>query len=135
MSSIDNLAVNDIVSLRLIPALIYGAEHTNLTFMGEISSEITNAYGVVAAEEHQKVYNQLPDGVPDDPKAYPWLVFKRLSGDFLVIGKPWIEEGSLTIEGETTVWVVEIPGTYITSERIRSALNSIGEYNFTISQK
>lgn len=129
------LAVNDIVSFRLIPATIYGAEHKNLTYMGSISSEMTNLHGVVAEEEHRRVYSQLPSTVPDDPKAYPWLVFKRQSGDFLVIGEPWIEENSLAVAGETTVWEYTIVGNNATRQRVEDALRSVGVYNFTVQRK
>jgi len=121
----------DRCDFRLIPATIYGAEQKNMKFVGTLAAEMTTHYQVVASEAHRQVYPYLPDTVPDDETAYPWWVFKRPSGDLLVVGMSWIEDNSLIIHGDTQVYRYTVTGSYSVQTRAQAALRDAGVFNYT----
>ncbi|MNP71325.1 hypothetical protein D3C76_1676970 [compost metagenome] len=46
-------------------------------------------------EKHVNVYPSLPAGTPDDPTAYMYVRIQHPSGEFEILGLPWIRESTI----------------------------------------
>lgn len=130
------LVVNKVYSMSIHPERLYGTELTDVTFKGRVDASLVSVYGIIPSEEHRKVYSTLPDGTPNNANQYSWLVFEDLSGNRIVIGEPWIVDGSVAGGDDIDVWdITDIKGDSETPLRIQRALSSLGIYEYTLKKR
>lgn len=122
------------ITFQVYPASIYGDIFRNATPTDLVSANTASRWGIDPEAEHAKVYPLLPSGtVPDDARAYKWLVLKLEDDTERVIGLPWIKVDSIvvvdTVNAKVTVPAIGSGDV----EKIRLALSSAGFNNFTIT--
>lgn len=129
------LVVGKVYSFTLYPERIYGTNIKDATFIGRVHADMVSAFGIVASEEHKLAYSSLPNGVPNDAYQYSWLAFTTVAGNRLIIGEPWVVAGSVLGGADVDIWSISgISGDSTTPAKIKSALNAIGIYDFTVSK-
>lgn len=76
---------------------------------------------------HYQVYGLLPpDTVPNDAKAYYYLIVKMSSGELQAVGLPWIITDSIQLKGSLTAKVIIHNVNAHSADDIRQALSANG---------
>lgn len=128
-----SLSKGAVVSFDVYPTLFLGTHHASLTYLGSIDSSLVSGFGTDPVEAHQRAYSSLPAGTPDDPTAYEWLLFRRLSGEVVVFGEPWIDESTLTVAMGNLIYRVDINAPDGKAPLIKEALYGVNLRDFTIT--
>ena len=126
---IDDLAINNLYSFDIYPTLLIGSQLKRLKYVGRVTARNTRFYGIVAKEEFDNVYDQLPAGVVDDAEQHAWLLFESASGDTVVLCQPWIDESTIIAESSEQVYTFRVKGNSDVPVQVRYALNAIGIYD------
>lgn len=104
---INEVKLGDIISLN-----IYGVGLNNIV-SAEVVAFTTGKYlsnKPAAALNHANIYPTIADNanIPDNYQAYDYIQLKRVDGDVIEIGKPWIIPLSVTRQERVTA-LVAIP--------------------------
>lgn len=97
--SIAHLVIGNKVSFELWPATIIGTRFNNAVVKGTFTYDVASSFTDVAAQ-HANVFSTLPNGTPNDPAQYEYVMVQLENGQKEVLGIPWIKES--TIELQTT---------------------------------
>lgn len=84
-----NLMIGNVYNLRLRGGVILGEEVRSVKLVEKTSYERALKYMNIPAM-HQALYKFLPEGTPNNPKKYEYLVFKTQSGNDLCYAEPWL---------------------------------------------
>jgi hypothetical protein len=108
MTTISDLQVNQKISFEVYPSAQLGNVFKNVTYCGEFDAQLAQTLGEAIYPAHANVYPSLPAGVPNDPTQYSWIRIKFDSGEYAVIGSPWIRAGTIVIsEGSTATLIFQ----------------------------
>ncbi len=87
-------------SFRVFPNIIKD-DFTDVKILSVLNYEAASGYNL--AEMHARVYPTLPAGVPNDYRAYDYLMIRFPNEKIDVIGIPWIDETSVAIHSTTDI--------------------------------
>lgn len=95
MATQDLLIPKSTVSFSVYPAAALPSSYKNVKVLGIIDDTTARALGLSVQEKHVNVYPSLPAGTPDDPTAYMYVRIQHPSGEFEILGLPWIRESTI----------------------------------------
>ncbi|MND14819.1 hypothetical protein D3C87_1396810 [compost metagenome] len=95
MATQEKLKAKDTVSFSVYPTAVLPSSYKNVKVLGIIDDTTARALGLSVEEKHVNVYNSLPIGTPDDPTAYLYVRIQHPSGEFEILGLPWIRESTI----------------------------------------
>lgn len=98
----DYLKNRNVVSFEVYPAAVLGNRFDNVKVEGVFGSKIAKNY-IDPEAMHINVYPTLPNGVPDDPDMYDYVLLKHTNGSYSVLGIPWIREDTIEIYQKGTL--------------------------------
>lgn len=133
LMKLQNLDIDAVYSMSVYPRTIIGEKLSRVKFCGRVNARGVRFYGIVAQEYHDKVYSQLPEGTPDDPNQYGWLIFETTQGDTVVVGETWIDADTIVKDSEETTFTFRVKGDNFTPQRVRHALTAIGIYDLEVT--
>ena len=84
-----NFKLGNIYNVRLRGGVILGEQVKNVTLVEKTSYERALKYLNIPAM-HQAIFKFLPEGTPNNPKKYEYLVFKTATGNEICYAEPWI---------------------------------------------
>lgn len=85
------------------------------------------------AQTHAVVYPYLPQGTPNDYKAYQYLIVQLDGGSISAVGIPWIIEGSLKVIGTIDINVTIYDKGITDVDTLKRILTQNGFTNFAIT--
>jgi hypothetical protein len=95
MATQDLLIPKSTVSFSVYPAAALPSSYKNVKVLAIIDDTTARALGHSVQEKHVNVYPSLPAGTPDDPTAYMYVRIQHPSGEFEILGLPWIRESTI----------------------------------------
>ena len=122
-----NDLVGKVVSFQLYPSAIVTDNFTNVKIVATSTHEGVSDK-ISPARLHNMVYATLPEGTPNDYKAYKYLLIKRQDNTITAIGVPWIKENTVTVVGSVELVVTVRNKTIDDVDGLRRVLM---ENNFT----
>lgn len=129
MSSL--FTVNSKYNFEVFPVQILGVDFKNVVVLGVITADIAQNFLDIDAV-HVQVYPYLPQGTPNDPRSYDYVMIKSLSGEKTVLGIPWINADTI-INVESGIIAVQISNVNSQDiQRVSDALIANGFNQFTI---
>ena len=84
-----NFKLGNTYNVRLRGGVILGEQVKNVTLVEKTSYERALKYLNIPAM-HQAIFKFLPEGTPNNPKKYEYLVFKSATGKEICYAEPWI---------------------------------------------
>lgn len=125
--------VNKLVySFDVYPSTIIGNDFKNVTVLGIVGYEQAIRDADIPAI-HANVYPLLPQGTPEDPTQYDYLLVRTSAGRNTVLGIPWINlETVQLVESRKMSIVLDGVGS-VDVDRVRSILVANGYNNISIS--
>jgi hypothetical protein len=110
---------------------ILTSDFSNVVVTDILSYATASRFREVAAV-HAQIYNQLPDGTPNQPQKYQYLQVQFPNGKTDIIGIPWIRSDTVQLV-DSVIFDVQIQGLSSTDyNKISAALKQNGITNFTI---
>lgn len=122
-----NFETKKVYTFTLYPSYVFDTDFKNITALGVVDYEIASKYADIYPL-HAQVYPSLPNGTPNDPKAYNYLLLKTTAGNTLAIGIPWIKESTIVLVESRTIQVLVGGVSASDIQSIRNALVQNG-YN------
>lgn len=121
--------VGKTISFRLIPESVISDDFTDVVLEGIVTWDQVKY--IDPAETHIKVYPTLPEGTPNDYRAYLYAVIRLpTEGKTTAVGLPWIDPTSVKTVSKVDI-IVTISGAGVTDiDDIRKLLLS-RNYNVT----
>lgn len=130
MADISGLTPGQTVSFELHTRVLAN-EFQNVTYLGEVNYEIASTFDDLDAT-HANIYSTLPEGIPDDPRMYNYILVKLASGSRKPIGIPWIKDPVKIITSSVITIVVKDASANDTAV-IKRALNAYGFTDIVIT--
>lgn len=121
--ALDDSANGKIVSFQVYPSAILTDTFTDVKFLGNVQYEAASGY-ISPATMHANVYPTLPEGTPNDYRAYTYALIRKQDGKITAIGTPWIKEDTITIAGSVELYVTIRNKSVTDIPRIRQILTS-----------
>lgn len=114
-------------------APILGTGFKNITVQAVLDYDSAMSFADIEAT-HRSVYSFLPEGTPDRPQDFDYLLLKTADNIVTVIGVPWIVEDSVTVVQnlKASVVIEDLNGSD-DIERIRACLSQNGFNKIAIS--
>ncbi len=122
-----NDLVGKVVSFQLYPSAIVTDDFTNVKIVATSTHEGVST-AISPARLHTTVYATLPEGTPNDYRAYKYLLIKRQDNTLTAIGIPWIKENTVVVVGSVELVVTVRNKTIDDVDKLRLVLM---ENNFT----
>ena len=97
MANIQDISIGAKISFELYPAAQYGSNFKNVTLTAIFNSDIARMLGMDVIATNQQVYQSLPSGTPNDPTQFDYFQVSFSGGETMILGGPWIREGTLVI--------------------------------------
>lgn len=98
MPSIYEVQVGQRFSFEVYPVSVLGNNFQDVRLEGIISAQTAAAYGIDIQALHANVFPTLPSGtVPNDPFQYNYIRVRFPSGEYTVLGIPWIRSDTIVI--------------------------------------
>lgn len=127
-----NFESKKVYTFSLYPSYVFDTDFKNITALGVVDYEIASKYADLYPL-HAQVYSSLPNGTPNDPKAYDYLLLKTTAGNIMAIGIPWIKESTIVLIESRVIQVI-IDGVSASDvQSIRNALVQNGYNQIDIS--
>lgn len=127
MPSIYDVQIGQRFSFQVYPEAILGYRYQDVRLEGIISARTAVAYGFDIQALHANVYPSLPPGqVPNDPYQYNYVRIQHPSGEFEILGVPWIRPESIEISTGGRIVMSFDDKTQMDLDRILAALSSNG---------
>lgn len=127
MPSIYDVQIGQRFSFEVYPTSIIGNNFQDVRLEGILSARAAASYGVDIEALHANVYPTLPEGtVPNDPFQYSYIRIQYPSGEYGVIGIPWIRPESIVLSQGGKVMLTFDDKTQVDLDRILLALSSNG---------
>ena len=95
MTNIQDITIGSKISFELYPAAQYGNNFQNVTLTAIFNADIARMLGLDVIAANQVVYQSLPSGTPNDPYQFDYFQVSFGGGETMVLGAPWIREGTL----------------------------------------
>lgn len=93
--------IDKFATFKIYPSNLITSDFTNVKIISIGGWE--SVPFIKPAEKHAIVYSTLPDGTPNDYRAYKWVMLRLENGDITAIGLPWIDESTVKINSNTDV--------------------------------
>lgn len=129
MADISNVKAGQVLSFKLHTKLLRDM-YTRVPVLGVAGYEIAKTYTDVDAI-HANIYGDLPEGTPESPSEYDYLLIKDVEEKVHAVGVPWIKDPVRVVKRSKIH--VEIDGDNDTVDLVRKALNGRGITNFKIT--
>lgn len=101
--SFKNIANRSRVTFEVYPSNVFGYKLTDVTFVAELDPQTALDLGEDIRALHASVFESLPPGTPDDPFQYDYVRVRTNEGKYLILGLPFIREGTLTVNSGRTL--------------------------------
>lgn len=122
--------IKGVYDFNVYPSII-GTVFKNVTVLGLLTYELASNYGDLVSW-HQQYYPYLPDGTPDDPELFEYLLVRLESGEKTVLATSWIKLNTVTLTNKFSVQVVMENINSSDIIRIRDVLTVNGFHSYTI---
>jgi len=127
MPSIYDVQIGQRFSFEVYPTSVLGNNFQDVRLEGILSARAAASYGVDIEALHANVYPTLPEGTtPNDPFQYSYIRIQHASGEYGVIGIPWIRQDSIVISDGGKVVLTFNDKTQSDLDMILLALSSNG---------
>ena len=122
-----DVQINQRFSFEVYPTAVLGNNFKDVRLEGIISARTAAAYGADIEALHANVYPTLPAGtVPNDPFQYGYIRIQYPSGEFAILGIPWIRPDSIQLSTGGRITLSFEDKTQADLERMLLALSSNG---------
>lgn len=129
MADINSLKSGQVVSFKLNTNLIPDI-FTNVKVLGVVGFDLAINVEDVAAT-HANIYSTLPEGTPENPEDYDYLIVETIDGERKAVGGPWIRD-PINLVDSASIRVVVNNATTADVEKVRDALNAYGYIDLSI---
>jgi len=127
MPSIYEVQIGQRFSFEVYPTAILGNHFRDVKLEGILSARSAASYGVDIAALHANVYPTLPSGsVQNDPFTYGYIRIQFPSGEFSVVGIPWIRQDTVQVASGGRIVLAFEDKTQVDLDRMLMALSSNG---------
>jgi hypothetical protein len=126
MTTINDIAIGQRFSFETYSPGRLGNGFQDVRLEGVMSAQMAANFGVDIYALHQNVYASLPQGTPNDPTQYGWVRFATQSGEYQIIGIPYIRPESIMLSTGGTFNLVFQNKTDTDLQRIMTALSANG---------
>lgn len=127
MPSIYDVTIGQRFSFEVYPVAVLGNAYKDVRLEAIVSARTAASYGVDIQALHANVYPSLPPGsTPNDPFQYNYVRIEHVSGEFEVIGIPWIRQETIEISAGGKITIVFNDKTSSDLDHILLALSSNG---------
>lgn len=99
MPSIYEVQIGQKLSFDVYPVSVLGNAFDNVLLEGIISARAAMQYGFDIVALHANIAPSLPDPKPADAFQYNYIRIQLVSGEFNVLGIPWINQSTIEIQG------------------------------------
>ena len=123
--------IGQLVSFDLHPVNIIRDRFEGVEILGVFGFDIARQLSDVASM-HYNVYNTLPQNTPNDPSAYNYVQVRFPNGTTTVLGLPWINESSISLEQAVTYQIDVFDCTIADREELARMLTANGRNRFAI---
>ena len=90
--------IGKVVSFQLYPSAIVTDDFTNCKIIAVGSHESASGF-ISPARLHSTIYATLPEGTPNDYRAYEYVLIKKQDNTITAVGIPWVKDNSVVIVG------------------------------------
>jgi hypothetical protein len=119
-------------SFDVYPQQVLGTGFKNITVQAVLDYQTALAFADIDAL-HQNVFKYLPDGTPNRPQDFDYILFITESGNRTVLGIPWIVDETVQEIGSLKMNIT-IDGVSASDiDRVRGCLSQNGYNNIAIS--
>jgi hypothetical protein len=126
MATIEQIQIGQRFSFEVYPSAVLGNNFRDVRMEGIISARMAMNFGFDIASWHNNVYPSLPAGVPNDPMQYNYIRIQMPSGEYQVIGVPWIRPESIAPSVGGTIQLTFTNRTQTDLDHILQALSANG---------
>lgn len=124
-------ATRKVYSFDVYPTAVLGTSYKKVTVASILDYQTALGYADIEAL-HVNVYSYLPQGTPNRPQDFDYLLLRTESGDMTVVGVPWIiDETVELVESLKIQAIIDGVGT-ADLERIRACLTQNGYNNIDL---
>lgn len=114
-------------SFEVYPAAVLGNNFRDVRMEAMLNARTAASFGVDIQALHANVYPTLPEGsTPNDALQYNYIRVQYQSGEYAVIGVPWIRPESIVISAGGKLVLTFMDKTQTDIDRIMLALSSNG---------
>lgn len=103
MSTITDSDVDKQGSFLIYPSNVISTDFSNVKILGITGWELVQF--INPAQAHANVYQALPEGTPNDYRAYKYVTVRLGNGDVTAVGMPWIIPESVQISSNTDIMI------------------------------
>lgn len=122
----DILTRGDVVSFTVYPIAILGTKYISVKVLSILDYETAKSFVDVDAL-HRNVYPTLPIGVvPNDPSQYDYVKVRFSSGNYDIIGLPWINAATIVVSSSQTIQLTFINISPTDQNRLRQIVQANG---------
>lgn len=127
MPAINNTMIGKVIGFQVYPSAILTDDFSDVKLIGFVNYEGVASW-ISPAVLHATVYPTLPEGVPNDYRAYEYVLLRKQDNTVAALGLPWIKEDTVTVSDSVEL-IVTIRGKSISDiNNLRQVLTS---NNFT----
>lgn len=126
MPSINEIQIGQRFSFEVYPSSVLGNNFKDVRLEGRLSARLAISYGVDVVSMHANVYPTLPAGTPNDPMQYEYIRIQYPSGEFMVLGVPYIRPETIMVSTGGIIDLSFQDKTQADLERILQALSANG---------
>lgn len=116
-----NFEIGKVYTFTLHPTHVFDTSFKNVTLMGVLNYEMASKY-IDIYPLHAQVYSSLPNGTPNDPRSYSYILIKTSAGNTTVLGIPWINEGTIDLIESNTIQVLIGGVSAVDINRVKNCL-------------
>lgn len=126
--------IGKVVSFQLYPSAIVTDDFTNCKVIAVGSHESASGF-ISPARLHSTIYATLPEGTPNDYRAYEYVLIKKQDNTITAVGIPWVKDNSVVIVGSIELHATIRNKTIEDIDLLRKVLmeNNFSDIDITIS--
>lgn len=132
MADVSNLEPGQVLSFELNTKLLT-SDYTTVKLQSICSAPMARRISDIDAI-HANIISTLPEGTPQSPDEYNYLIVELIDGDVRAVGVPWIKD-PVRVVNKTEINVTVKNVDVSDSEMIRKALNAYGYADIIIEVK
>lgn len=134
MPAINNSMNGKVIGFQVYPSAILTDDFSDVKLIGIVTHEGVSSW-ISPSMMHANVYPTLPEGTPNDYRAYEYVIIRKQDGSVTALGLPWIKEDTVTV-ADSVELIVTIRDKSITDiPRLRQILTSNNFSNIDVSVK
>lgn len=127
MTTMQEVQLGQRFSFEVYPLAVLGNSFKNVRLEGILNARLAANSGYDIVSLHAQVYPTLPEGTtPNDPYQYNYAHIRHESGEYAIIGIPWIRQDTIEITTGGRVTLVFEDKTPEDVNRMLLALSSNG---------